>query len=122
MLITSICGVAHDFVCGFCSVELNQYEIKFKRLIFIHFFFFANSGSCLSYGHSCWGAHGKRSSNDRIGIDSEQQPDRWAIFKLIQDEVIAHTHFGKQIKSIICISRLCFSVHFRTIVCLEEII
>ncbi|XP_073984657.1 uncharacterized protein isoform X2 [Rhodnius prolixus] len=31
------------------------------------------SGSCLSYGHSCWGAHGKRSS--------EQQP-KWFISKL----------------------------------------
>lgn len=49
---------------------------------------FPSIGSCLSYGHSCWGAHGKRSSNDRI--DAEQQPDRWAMFKLIQDEVIAH--------------------------------
>ncbi|XP_014262435.1 neuropeptide CCHamide-1 [Cimex lectularius] len=31
------------------------------------------SGSCLSYGHSCWGAHGKRSGNDET---------RWIISKL----------------------------------------
>uniref|UniRef100_A0A1B6CTD2 Uncharacterized protein n=1 Tax=Clastoptera arizonana TaxID=38151 RepID=A0A1B6CTD2_9HEMI len=32
------------------------------------------TGSCLSYGHSCWGAHGKRSS--------EAQDSRWFISRL----------------------------------------
>ncbi|XP_031618234.1 neuropeptide CCHamide-1-like [Contarinia nasturtii] len=41
--------------------------------------------SCLSYGHSCWGAHGKKRSG-RIESDDPQQNDRWALFKLIQDE------------------------------------
>ncbi|XP_055322959.1 neuropeptide CCHamide-1-like isoform X2 [Sitodiplosis mosellana] len=40
--------------------------------------------SCLSYGHSCWGAHGKRSSNDRS--EPEPQQDRWALFRLMQEE------------------------------------
>uniref|UniRef100_A0A6P4FPI8 Neuropeptide CCHamide-1-like n=1 Tax=Drosophila rhopaloa TaxID=1041015 RepID=A0A6P4FPI8_DRORH len=31
------------------------------------------SGSCLEYGHSCWGAHGKRSSGKAV-IDAKQHP------------------------------------------------
>ncbi|XP_017084633.2 neuropeptide CCHamide-1 [Drosophila eugracilis] len=31
------------------------------------------TGSCLEYGHSCWGAHGKRSSGKAV-IDAKQLP------------------------------------------------
>ncbi|XP_017117545.1 neuropeptide CCHamide-1 [Drosophila elegans] len=31
------------------------------------------TGSCLEYGHSCWGAHGKRSGGKAV-IDAKQQP------------------------------------------------
>ncbi|XP_017001389.2 neuropeptide CCHamide-1 [Drosophila takahashii] len=31
------------------------------------------SGSCLEYGHSCWGAHGKRSGGKAV-IDAKQHP------------------------------------------------
>nr|XP_036674461.1 LOW QUALITY PROTEIN: neuropeptide CCHamide-1 [Drosophila suzukii] len=31
------------------------------------------SGSCLEYGHSCWGAHGKRSGG-KAEIDAKQHP------------------------------------------------
>lgn len=44
-----------------------------------------STGSCLSYGHSCWGAHGKRSSNGLS--NNEQKVDRWAVFRAIQDQV-----------------------------------
>lgn len=65
----------------------NEQKISIVDFRLISFsILYSSLGSCLSYGHSCWGAHGKRSSNDRI--DSEQQPaDRWAMFKLMQDEV-----------------------------------
>lgn len=64
----------------------NKQKILMLDFRLIFSIFYSSIGSCLSYGHSCWGAHGKRSSNDRI--DSEQQPaDRWAMFKLMQDEV-----------------------------------
>ncbi|KAH8343899.1 hypothetical protein KR084_001490 [Drosophila pseudotakahashii] len=32
------------------------------------------SGSCLEYGHSCWGAHGKRSGGKAV-IDAKQHPE-----------------------------------------------
>lgn len=54
----------------------------------VHDFRYYFIGSCLSYGHSCWGAHGKRSSNDRAEPESLQ--DRWALFKVNQNEVL-HT-------------------------------
>lgn len=49
------------------------------------------TGSCLSYGHSCWGAHGKRSSNDLS--NNEQKADRWAVFRAIQDQVSLCPYF-----------------------------
>ncbi|XP_063705314.1 uncharacterized protein LOC134834527 [Culicoides brevitarsis] len=46
--------------------------------------------SCLSYGHSCWGAHGKRSGAPTEKL-IEQIPDetannRWEIIKILQDK------------------------------------
>ena len=29
--------------------------------LFFYYFLFRTTGSCIEYGHSCWGAHGKRS-------------------------------------------------------------
>lgn len=69
-------------------MKLYKINERCSMLIVDFSFLYASIGSCLSYGHSCWGAHGKRSSNvDRI--ESEQQPadQRWAMFKLMQDEV-----------------------------------
>lgn len=67
----------------FVSSLFALYNSKdLSKVYTLHFWL----GSCLSYGHSCWGAHGKRSSNDRT--EPEPQQDRWALFKLIQNEVI----------------------------------
>ncbi|KAJ6639719.1 hypothetical protein Bhyg_12466, partial [Pseudolycoriella hygida] len=42
-------------------------------------------GSCLSYGHSCWGAHGKRAGPPRqlgrMGLS-----ERWALVKFVPDK------------------------------------
>ncbi|XP_075231124.1 neuropeptide CCHamide 1 isoform X2 [Lycorma delicatula] len=37
------------------------------------------AGSCLSYGHSCWGAHGKRSGG---GVALDDEDTRWFISRL----------------------------------------
>ncbi|XP_044761667.1 uncharacterized protein LOC123318950 [Coccinella septempunctata] len=39
-----------------------------KLMVVLTFFLFAEcaAGSCLSYGHSCWGAHGKRSEASSV--------------------------------------------------------
>lgn len=53
------------------------------------FFFVA---SCLSYGHSCWGAHGKRSGPPLVKSDDsdpESVPsNRWELIKMLQNKVI----------------------------------
>lgn len=43
------------------------------------------TGSCLEYGHSCWGAHGKRSGSKAL-IDAKQQtgPNSYAIDNLAE--------------------------------------
>lgn len=71
-------------------------------------------GSCLSYGHSCWGAHGKRSSNDRT--EPEPLQDRWALFKVNQDEV--HIQFFSL--NPIDFYYLCTCVRFGDGVCLNN--
>lgn len=49
--------------------------------------------SCLSYGHSCWGAHGKRSGapTEKLiePIPDENANSRWEIIKILQDKVRA---------------------------------
>lgn len=49
-----------------------------KTQIFPNFFRFVSNAlaSCLSYGHSCWGAHGKRSSSNSR-IENVAQERRW---------------------------------------------
>ncbi|XP_046684330.1 uncharacterized protein LOC124370054 [Homalodisca vitripennis] len=43
------------------------------------------AGSCLSYGHSCWGAHGKRNGGARGGGDTQ-----WFISRLAPVSSRAH--------------------------------
>ncbi|XP_055683926.1 neuropeptide CCHamide-1 [Lutzomyia longipalpis] len=45
-------------------------------------------GSCLSYGHSCWGAHGKRSPPRVLPRPPPHinLPTRWALLKIIPDK------------------------------------
>ncbi|KAF5299452.1 hypothetical protein FQR65_LT01032 [Abscondita terminalis] len=54
-------------------------------------YFIFVSGSCLSYGHSCWGGHGKRSGGDVVNNDggfkegSDALADtRWVLSRLFQ--------------------------------------
>ncbi|XP_015598347.1 uncharacterized protein LOC107269218 [Cephus cinctus] len=68
-----------------------------RTLIFIVVFCFAScaAGSCLSYGHSCWGAHGKRSGNfenspTRSGLtqNSKNDADQEAALPSLDDQWI----------------------------------
>ncbi|EDV90460.1 GH22452 [Drosophila grimshawi] len=45
-------------------------KLSWTILVFVVLFTFV-TGSCLEYGHSCWGAHGKRSGN-RAAIAAKQ--------------------------------------------------
>ncbi|CRK92373.1 CLUMA_CG005917, isoform A [Clunio marinus] len=42
--------------------------------------------SCLSYGHSCWGAHGKRSFIPQREYKPSQPSDRWALFQMLPEK------------------------------------
>ncbi|XP_058788849.1 uncharacterized protein LOC131662892 [Phymastichus coffea] len=59
------------------------------------------SGSCLSYGHSCWGAHGKRSGGNvigalrpadgSVGVQSRRQSpldERWLLSRLVDRQLM----------------------------------
>lgn len=54
----------------------------------LEYTFFA--ASCLSYGHSCWGAHGKRSGPPHVKPDQEDTDilnNRWELIKIFKDKV-----------------------------------
>ncbi|XP_055716232.1 uncharacterized protein LOC129810028 [Phlebotomus papatasi] len=59
-------------------------------LILISLYKDSVEGSCLSYGHSCWGAHGKRSSQRVLPRPPPHinLPTRWALLKIIPDKNI----------------------------------
>uniref|UniRef100_A0A336MM01 CSON003140 protein n=2 Tax=Culicoides sonorensis TaxID=179676 RepID=A0A336MM01_CULSO len=69
-------------------------HLKLKTLLWIMCLIFCyvqvTQASCLSYGHSCWGAHGKRSGPPPDEKLVEQVPDensnRWQIIKILQDK------------------------------------
>lgn len=78
----------NNFLYRFISI-LSNYD-KFP---FLSSFEQKIKASCLSYGHSCWGAHGKRSGAPTEKL-IEQIPDenansRWEIIKILQDKVRA---------------------------------
>ncbi|XP_067618003.1 neuropeptide CCHamide-1 [Eurosta solidaginis] len=50
-----------------------MWRLTIFTIFYIYLIFTANvKGSCLEYGHSCWGAHGKRSSGPAIGANNAQ--------------------------------------------------
>ncbi|XP_045461422.1 uncharacterized protein LOC123671556 [Harmonia axyridis] len=55
-----------------------------KLTVLLTFFLFAEcaAGSCLSYGHSCWGAHGKR--NGGAAMNPQYQSNRLLLSRLMQ--------------------------------------
>ncbi|GAB0092382.1 hypothetical protein DMENIID0001_073720 [Sergentomyia squamirostris] len=57
-------------------------------LILISLYKDSVEGSCLSYGHSCWGAHGKRSPARALPRlpPHINLPPRWAFLKIIPDK------------------------------------
>lgn len=74
------------FSFEFNKFYTNKYFYDFL-VVFLSKKTFCTVGSCLSYGHSCWGAHGKKRS-DRIETDDSQYlDDRWALFRVVQNEV-----------------------------------
>ncbi|CAG9859301.1 unnamed protein product [Phyllotreta striolata] len=68
----------------------REIAIKFVAAFLVFCFAECAAGSCLNYGHACWGAHGKRSGTSR---DTEEVPvpnnlqTRWFLSKLIQGPV-----------------------------------
>ncbi|CAH1975275.1 unnamed protein product [Acanthoscelides obtectus] len=82
-----------------------NYSEKFGRATFMIFgifvlFYFAEcaAGSCLSYGHACWGGHGKRSDSSHISstrrdADMSMLP-RWYLSRLIQKPLNRRYIFG----------------------------
>ncbi|KAK6617686.1 hypothetical protein RUM44_005274 [Polyplax serrata] len=43
----------------------------------------ANGGTCLSYGHSCWGGHGKRNgAANFVGAAAQRRTGSWYLSKL----------------------------------------
>ncbi|XP_018323753.1 uncharacterized protein LOC108736002 isoform X2 [Agrilus planipennis] len=68
------------------SAEMSTKVIQISCFILL-FIYFAESaaGSCLNYGHSCWGAHGKRNNAPPIPIARlEDETERLLLSKLIQ--------------------------------------
>nr|CAH7746705.1 unnamed protein product [Callosobruchus chinensis] len=56
------------------------------------------TGSCLSYGHACWGGHGKRSDShisSRRDADMSMLP-RWYLSRLIQKPLNRKNIFGSR--------------------------
>lgn len=97
-----------DLSFFFCCLwyNVNSFHIKIKQIYCIRFSIWI--GSCLSYGHSCWGAHGKRAMNDIVKnadgirspnnrIEDYSKQNRWAIFKMMRDEVNSFPFLLKQI-------------------------
>nr|QHB80535.1 CCHamide 1 transcript a [Carabus violaceus] len=68
--------------------------LLFKTAIVLLVFCFAEcaAGSCLKYGHSCWGAHGKRNGAPingngpmlRVREDGPMVNTRWYLSRLVQ--------------------------------------
>ncbi|XP_072396952.1 uncharacterized protein CCHa1 [Diabrotica undecimpunctata] len=71
---------------------LGRKEAMMKIVAVVLFFCFAEcaAGSCLNYGHACWGAHGKRSGNP-IPQEPSELPramnTRWFLSKLVQSPI-----------------------------------
>nr|CAH7746704.1 unnamed protein product [Callosobruchus chinensis] len=67
--------------------------------IFVLFYFAeCAAGSCLSYGHACWGGHGKRSDShisSRRDADMSMLP-RWYLSRLIQKPLNRKNIFGSR--------------------------
>ncbi|XP_018562433.1 uncharacterized protein LOC108904389 [Anoplophora glabripennis] len=67
-----------------------------KITVVLVFFCFAEcaAGSCLNYGHACWGAHGKRSGNQNpLGREETSGKDfktKWFLSRLIQGPLDLH--------------------------------
>ncbi|XP_065169826.1 neuropeptide CCHamide-1 isoform X2 [Atheta coriaria] len=67
--------------------------VKLAMLLVFCCFAESASGSCIRYGHSCWGAHGKRSHHDNtlknnaVGLKNDpmlNEDARWFIARLLQ--------------------------------------
>lgn len=78
-------------------------------ILFIAIHFIFSKGSCLEYGHSCWGAHGKRSGlktvqsqniNDALFAEEptsnpveKQLLDKYFLLNFLIDKVRLHKRF-----------------------------
>ncbi|XP_076761846.1 neuropeptide CCHamide 1 [Xylocopa sonorina] len=82
----------------------NSVTIIIRTWIFMIIFCFAGcaAGSCLSYGHSCWGAHGKRSGahNNAYLVPSKTLNDiQQDIPSLTKEQLILSRLVGRPLTS-----------------------
>ncbi|XP_044258587.1 uncharacterized protein LOC123007383 isoform X2 [Tribolium madens] len=67
------------------QMRMSPLPIKLAKItVIVIFFCFAEcaAGSCLSYGHACWGAHGKR--NSHVPVRDPSRDSTWFLSKLVQ--------------------------------------
>ncbi|KAB0802058.1 hypothetical protein PPYR_04244 [Photinus pyralis] len=77
-------------MCQLLKLKYTAMTGKVAAISVILIFCFAEcaAGSCLSYGHSCWGGHGKRSDTSNgdtkdSSVDSISDT-KWALSRLLQ--------------------------------------
>nr|UXO98161.1 CCHamide 1 [Tenebrio molitor] len=79
-------------MCHKQTTMMSPLPVKLAKItVVVIFFCFAEcaAGSCLSYGHACWGAHGKRNgahNNNMPGRDAPpvSRDSTWFLSKLVQ--------------------------------------
>ncbi|KAG6803070.1 hypothetical protein HZU73_01906 [Apis mellifera caucasica] len=90
------------------SVNSQSVTVLIRTWIFMIIFCFAGgvAGSCLSYGHSCWGAHGKRNGGHNNGylvpsktINEQGVPyltkDQFILSRLIGRPLVSNKYKGR---------------------------
>lgn len=90
------------------SVNSQSVTVLVRTWIFMIIFCFAGgvAGSCLSYGHSCWGGHGKRNGGHNNGylvpsktINEQGVPyltkDQFILSRLIGRPLVSNKYKGR---------------------------
>ncbi|KAK5650371.1 hypothetical protein RI129_001400 [Pyrocoelia pectoralis] len=76
-------------MCQLSKLNSTAMNGKVAAILVILIFCFAEcaAGSCLSYGHSCWGGHGKRSGTTNNDVKDSVDPlsdTKWVLSRLLQ--------------------------------------
>ncbi|KYB29079.1 uncharacterized LOC103315160 precursor [Tribolium castaneum] len=79
------------------QMTMSPLPIKLAKItVIVIFFCFAEcaAGSCLSYGHACWGAHGKR--NGHVPVREPSRDSGWFLSRLVQSPLYANEEAPSQ--------------------------